>query len=30
MLLYVLQGGNGKFTVLLDVPFKAFAEDFSE
>ncbi|KAF6262522.1 flavodoxin-like protein [Scenedesmus sp. NREL 46B-D3] len=25
---YLLKGGNGKFTVLLDVPFKAFAEDF--
>lgn len=25
---YLLKGGNGKFTVLVDVPFKAFAEDF--
>jgi hypothetical protein len=27
---YVLQGGNGKFSVLVDVPFKVFADDFSE
>eukprot|EP00882_Tetradesmus_deserticola_P003043 GHRQ01003230.1.p1 GENE.GHRQ01003230.1~~GHRQ01003230.1.p1 ORF type:complete len:731 (+),score=313.16 GHRQ01003230.1:222-2414(+) len=25
---YLLKGVGGKFTVLLDVPFKAFAEDF--
>ncbi len=25
-----LQGVGGTFSVLLDVPFKAFAEDFSE
>jgi len=26
----IAQGANGKFSVLIDVPFKAFAADFGE